>query len=987
MKNHSSIINTLLIIFLLGAGSVASAANKAGQIIFSRGVVSILDANDSRRGGRTGAEVFEGERIVTGRNGIVQLHLTDDTLIGLRGNSEYLIKRQRYGETAEAQAAEEEEEESLADQAGELFSGWMRMVTGAIGKSNPANVRQSTSVATIGIRGTVFQVIHVPEEGLPGFPPTEPGTYLLLEEGEIEITGEGGSRIVRPGEVVFVPKAGGVPRPAPEKRDLFLFAEDADSYDGVDEYDGELDLADLSEAVNETVTERLSPSALPEFSRTGMISVFGGTFGGAGGGDLQLAGSGASRYPLKASMDNFGATTELEVLPGETPTETGYYVVTGQGSAAKAEVFWGKFTDAQYNRDGDAGSGDWHYMLASQVLYDLAELNSRFPSGQFFYTFVDGTPLAGDQGGVLVIDTGTAEVNLLNLDVFIQLSLSGAGTYNMTGSGSLAEFLDTNGISLFDAGISGTITGAFVGDGLDGMISAINVTDTGGENFQGTALFEQDSGSAGGRPLSGVSSTFFNSADVVGQSAEQTLSTSGSGENRVLTSIFNDFGIEGNDETRVTDTTTPLAAGGVQLKDGTFINWGAWAAADYEFLSNGLPGSPAVDVWKYVIGDYLIPEAVLTDAGRSLRGTYAYTLAGATPLFDAAGVAQYQVTSAQLVMDFATGEFTVIKITTDVPNAAVLESLSIASLFDFYGGGIGLLDFTNGGEANLKGAFFGEGAAGIGAYLSVSESFSGPTYDGTLGFVRGERANEQLFGHFDNSGGARSYDLQFIGYTVDGEGADRVVRDLTYDDGFSGIQVVESIGGLEPASTGYQQLADGTEVNWGIWTVDSYTVNGSAPLDVNWHYMLAENVSRSFFDAEQLIDGAGLNGEFTYNFVGGTQLQGENFASNIANITDGFFTVDLSTSAITGFGMDTDNVNLGSFITDMPTPTIGDLYTNSFSIQSTTTGATGVMGGYVVGTGAEGLATNISINDGVNENYFGTALFERGLEPDVVVVP
>jgi hypothetical protein len=151
--------------------------------------------------------------------------------------------------------------------------------------------------------------------------------------------------------------------------------------------------------------------------------------------------------------------------------------------------------------------------------------------------------------------------------------------------------------------------------------------------------------------------------------------------------------------------------------------------------------------------------------------------------------------------------------------------------------------------------------------------------------------------------------------------------------------------------------------------------------------MLSDNASRTFFDAQQLISDAGLNGEFTYNFVGGTQLQGENFPTNVANITDGFFTIDLSSTSITGFGMDTDNVNLGSFITDMTTPTVGDLYTNSFSIQSTTTGANGVMGGYVVGTGAEGLATSISINDGANnENYFGTALFERGLEPDAVAI-
>ena len=180
------------------------AAESAGKVLFATGIVSAIDEQDSRRGLQAGDPVFEGDRIVTGRNAVVQMHLSDGAVLGLRGNSNYLIETQKF-----------EPESGIAEQAGELFSGWMRMVTGAIGRSNPTSVRQSTSVATIGIRGTVFQVIHVPEGGLEGFNDVEPGSYVMLEEGNIEFFNREGSRRLVPGDVAFVGLASQKPQPRP----------------------------------------------------------------------------------------------------------------------------------------------------------------------------------------------------------------------------------------------------------------------------------------------------------------------------------------------------------------------------------------------------------------------------------------------------------------------------------------------------------------------------------------------------------------------------------------------------------------------------------------------------------------------------------------------------------------------------------------------------------------------------------------------------
>jgi hypothetical protein len=167
------------------------AAVEAGQILFARGAVSIVDASEAARGGSTGSVFYEGDRVVTGSNSIVQLRLSDGALTALRSNSDYQIQRQRFDEAAD-----------VYEQAGRLLSGWMRSVTGAIGARYPGNVSQGTSVATIGIRGTAYQIIHVPEEGLPEFPNLLPGTYVYLEEGQVEVSNQAGSRIVSPGQVV-----------------------------------------------------------------------------------------------------------------------------------------------------------------------------------------------------------------------------------------------------------------------------------------------------------------------------------------------------------------------------------------------------------------------------------------------------------------------------------------------------------------------------------------------------------------------------------------------------------------------------------------------------------------------------------------------------------------------------------------------------------------------------------------------------------------
>src|SRR5690606_34239218 len=86
-----------VIAVLLGCMTiVAHAAEQAGKILYSRGSVSIVHLQDRARGGRTGAPLYEGDRIVPGNGAVAQIRLSDGALFALRGSSDYQIEKQQY---------------------------------------------------------------------------------------------------------------------------------------------------------------------------------------------------------------------------------------------------------------------------------------------------------------------------------------------------------------------------------------------------------------------------------------------------------------------------------------------------------------------------------------------------------------------------------------------------------------------------------------------------------------------------------------------------------------------------------------------------------------------------------------------------------------------------------------------------------------------------------------------------------------------------
>jgi hypothetical protein len=124
----------------------AQAAEPAGKTLLSIGAVT------SQRGSTSVAlkrrsPVYEKDKIQVAANSKAQLRMADDALISLQQNSVLQISQYRYQKGKPGNSA-----------LLELLSGGMRTITGAIGKNNKKAYELRTPLATIGIRGTDYEV-------------------------------------------------------------------------------------------------------------------------------------------------------------------------------------------------------------------------------------------------------------------------------------------------------------------------------------------------------------------------------------------------------------------------------------------------------------------------------------------------------------------------------------------------------------------------------------------------------------------------------------------------------------------------------------------------------------------------------------------------------------------------------------------------------------------------------------------------------------
>lgn len=126
----------------------ATAADIAGRIIMARGDVKAVNSEGSIRQLKRRDSIYSHEIIKTGKASKVQIRFIDNALLALKAESELNIKSYVY-------STENEEDNQVLM---ELVAGGFRTLTGKIGKGNKEAYKVETPVASIGIRGTLYDV-------------------------------------------------------------------------------------------------------------------------------------------------------------------------------------------------------------------------------------------------------------------------------------------------------------------------------------------------------------------------------------------------------------------------------------------------------------------------------------------------------------------------------------------------------------------------------------------------------------------------------------------------------------------------------------------------------------------------------------------------------------------------------------------------------------------------------------------------------------
>ena len=217
MKSGIRLLLGVAALLIAAAGPAAAQGSAAaGRFIVVTGEVRVLALDGSARAAERNGEFRSGESILTGANGLAQLRMTDGAAVSVRADSQLKLDAYSYAGS----------EDRNASFFVSVLKGGFRTITGLIASNNRSNYRISTTSATMGVRGTHFEVVHVPQP----MGDTAAGTYNRVYDGITTMQNRGGAVILVSREqtafvalpsnlppVLVVPPAGifGKPTPIP----------------------------------------------------------------------------------------------------------------------------------------------------------------------------------------------------------------------------------------------------------------------------------------------------------------------------------------------------------------------------------------------------------------------------------------------------------------------------------------------------------------------------------------------------------------------------------------------------------------------------------------------------------------------------------------------------------------------------------------------------------------------------------------------------
>ncbi|ADE12439.1 FecR family protein [Sideroxydans lithotrophicus] len=185
-----------MLLATISAAFPVTAYCAAGRVDFTIGNVEAIAANGSRHPVYKGTEINSGETINTAAGARAQVRFADGGFVSLQPGTVFRVDEFNYKGKADG------EEKGFFS----LLKGGFRAITGVIGHLNKDTYRVKTPAATLGIRGTGYNMAL-----------RDDGLFVNVGEGAISLNNNGGLLVVTAGNAAYVANFNTAPVPTTEQ--------------------------------------------------------------------------------------------------------------------------------------------------------------------------------------------------------------------------------------------------------------------------------------------------------------------------------------------------------------------------------------------------------------------------------------------------------------------------------------------------------------------------------------------------------------------------------------------------------------------------------------------------------------------------------------------------------------------------------------------------------------------------------------------------
>lgn len=194
MRRPQNLLASLLLFLALFGGADAGAA---GRVASLTGSLAGMAADGKKRALAVESVVDAGDTLFTYEGSQAVIRFDDGGVVTLRADSQFQVREFDFQDTDPARD----------NVVFGLIKGGLRTLTGLIGKRNGGQYRMQTPTATIGIRGTEYDLFYCASGDCVD------GLHIEVIDGAIAVTNEVGTLDIRAGQFGYVKDRRTAPAP------------------------------------------------------------------------------------------------------------------------------------------------------------------------------------------------------------------------------------------------------------------------------------------------------------------------------------------------------------------------------------------------------------------------------------------------------------------------------------------------------------------------------------------------------------------------------------------------------------------------------------------------------------------------------------------------------------------------------------------------------------------------------------------------------